>query len=387
MSFVPARRTVAGRAVEDAHSGYVEGRTGMAITNVGALHSYVAVIKVVGVGGGGMNAVNRMVESGIRGVEFIAVNTDAQALLMSDADIKLDIGREVTRGLGAGANPEVGKAAAEAHREELEDVLTGSDLVFVTAGEGGGTGSGGAPVVAQVARNLGALTVGVVTRPFGFEGQRRSVQAEQGISELRQAVDALIVIPNDNLLSVADRSMSMIDAFSMADEILKDGVTGISEIITTPGLINVDFADVKTVLGDAGAAVMGIGRASGENRAVQAAERAMASPLLETSMDGATGVLMSITGPTDLTLFEVNEAASAVQSHCEPDAQIIFGATPDEGMGEEFRITVIAAGVDRSRRPARAASPQTGSRPGTSSGRTLRLPENDPFDIPDFVEG
>lgn len=359
----------------------------MAVTNVGGLHSYVAVIKVVGVGGGGMNAVNRMVESGIRGVEFIAVNTDAQALLMSDADIKLDIGREVTRGLGAGANPEVGKAAAEAHREELEDVLTGSDLVFVTAGEGGGTGSGGAPVVAQVARNLGALTVGVVTRPFGFEGQRRSMQAEQGISELRQAVDALIVIPNDNLLAVADRSMSMVDAFSLADEVLKDGVTGISEIITTPGLINVDFADVKTVLGDAGTAVMGIGRASGDNRAAQAAERAMASPLLETSMEGASGVLMSITGPPDLTLYEVNEAASNVQSHCEPDAQIIFGATPDESMGEEFRVTVIAAGVDRSRRSLRASAQPSSSRTRAPSGRVLSIPEDDPFDIPGFVEG
>ena len=264
----------------------------MAVTNVGGLHTYVAVIKVVGVGGGGMNAVNRMVEAGIRGVEFIAVNTDAQALLMSDADIKLDIGREVTRGLGAGANPEVGKAAAEAHREELEDVLTGSDLVFVTVGEGGGTGTGGAPVVAQVARNLGALTVGVVTRPFGFEGQRRSVQAEQGIAELREAVDALIVIPNDNLLAVADRSMSMVDAFTLADEVLRDGVTGITEIITNPGLINVDFADVKTVLGDAGTAVLGIGRASGDSRAAQAAERAMASPLLESSMDRGTAIYL-----------------------------------------------------------------------------------------------
>jgi cell division protein FtsZ len=359
----------------------------MAVTNVGGLHTYVAVIKVVGVGGGGMNAVNRMVEAGIRGVEFIAVNTDAQALLMSDADIKLDIGREVTRGLGAGANPEVGKAAAEAHREELEDVLTGSDLIFVTVGEGGGTGTGGAPVVAQVARNLGALTVGVVTRPFGFEGQRRSVQAEQGIAELREAVDALIVIPNDNLLSVADRSMSMVDAFTLADEVLRDGVTGITEIITNPGLINVDFADVKTVLGDAGTAVMGIGRASGENRASQAAERAMASPLLETSMEGATGVLLSITGPPDLTLYEVNEAASSVQGHCEPDAQIIFGATPDETLGEEFRVTIIAAGVDRSRRAPRAAGPTMRSRPRLASERILPIPEDDPFDIPGFVEG
>ncbi len=359
----------------------------MAVTNVGGLHTYVAVIKVVGVGGGGMNAVNRMVEAGIRGVEFIAVNTDAQALLMSDADIKLDIGREVTRGLGAGANPEVGKAAAEAHREELEDVLTGSDLVFVTVGEGGGTGTGGAPVVAQVARNLGALTVGVVTRPFGFEGQRRSVQAEQGIAELREAVDALIVIPNDNLLAVADRSMSMVDAFTLADEVLRDGVTGITEIITNPGLINVDFADVKTVLGDAGTAVLGIGRASGDSRAAQAAERAMASPLLESSMEGATGVLLSISGPPDLTLYEVNEAASSVQAHCEPDAQIIFGATPDETVGEEFRVTIIAAGVDRSRRAPRPADPTIRSRPRLASERILPIPEDDPFDIPGFVEG
>jgi cell division protein FtsZ len=359
----------------------------MAVTNVGGLHTYVAVIKVVGVGGGGMNAVNRMVEAGIHGVEFIAVNTDAQALLMSDADIKLDIGREVTRGLGAGANPEVGKAAAEAHREELEDVLTGSDLIFVTVGEGGGTGTGGAPVVAQVARNLGALTVGVVTRPFGFEGQRRSVQAEQGIAELREAVDALIVIPNDNLLAVADRSMSMVDAFTLADEVLRDGVTGITEIITNPGLINVDFADVKTVLGDAGTAVLGIGRASGDSRAVQAAERAIASPLLETSMEGATGVLLSISGPPDLTLYEVNEAASSVQGHCEPDAQIIFGATPDETLGEEFRVTIIAAGVDRSRRASRPQGTTIRSRPRLASQRILPIPEDDPFDIPGFVEG
>lgn len=357
----------------------------MAGTSVAGLHSYVAVIKVVGVGGGGMNAVNRMVESGVRGVEFIAINTDAQALLMSDADIKIDIGREVTRGLGAGANPEVGKEAAEAHREELEDVLTGSDLVFVTVGEGGGTGTGGAPIVAETARNLGALTVGVVTRPFGFEGQRRSVQAEQGIAELRAAVDALIVIPNDNLLALADRSMSMVDAFRLADEVLRDGVSGITEIITSPGLINVDFADVKTVLGDAGTAVLGIGRASGDNRAVQAAERAMASPLLETSMDGATGVLLSIAGPADMTLYEVNEAASSVQEHCEADAQIIFGATPDEGMGEELRVTVIAAGVDRARRTHRAPSARSGPRP--ASERLLPIPDDDPFDIPGFVEG
>ena len=342
----------------------------------------MAIIKVVGVGGGGTNAVNRMVEAGITGVEFIAINTDAQALLMSDADIRLDIGREVTRGLGAGANPEVGKTAAQAHREELEDVLTGSDLVFVTAGEGGGTGTGGAPVVAETARSLGALTVGVVTRPFGFEGQRRSVQAEQGIVELREAVDALIVIPNDNLLSVADRSMSMMDAFAMADEVLRDGVTGITEIITSPGAINVDFADVKTVLGDAGTAVMGIGRASGDNRAVQSAERAMTSPLIETSMEGATRVLLAVIGPPELTLHEVNDAMGKVAEHCEPDAQIIFGTSVDETMGEEVRVTIIAAGgrsISTLRPAFRPPFPfgppaRLGSCSSHSRGRSLRHP-------------
>lgn len=361
----------------------------MALSDAGEVIPHLAIIKVVGVGGGGTNAVNRMVEAGITGVEFIAVNTDAQALLMSDADIKLDIGREVTRGLGAGANPEVGKAAAQAHREELEDVLAGSDLVFVTVGEGGGTGTGGAPIVAETARSLGALTVGVVTRPFGFEGQRRSAQAEQGISELRKMVDALIVIPNDNLLAVADHSMSMVEAFSMADEVLRAGVTGISEIITRPGAINVDFADVKTVLGDAGTAVMGIGRASGDNRAVQAAERAMNSPLIETSVEGATRVLLAVSGPQNLTLHEVNEAMGNVQEHCEPDAQIIFGTAVEDTLGEEVRVTVIAAGVDRSRRAAdRPAGPSARpSGPRRASERVLPIPEDDPFDIPDFVEG
>ena len=262
--------------------------------------NYLAVIKVVGVGGGGVNAVNRMIEAGIRGVEFIAVNTDAQALLMSDADVKLDLGRDITRGLGAGANPEVGRAAAEAHREELEEVIKGADMVFVTAGEGGGTGTGGAPVVADVARSLGALTVGVVTRPFGFEGRRRSLQAEQGIQNLREAVDTLIVIPNNRLLEVADPKMPIIEAFQMADEILTSGVAGITDLITTPGLINVDFADVKTIMQDAGTAVMGIGQATGDERASQAAARAIASPLLETSMDGARGVLLSIAGPSSM---------------------------------------------------------------------------------------
>ena len=348
-------------------------------------HSYLAVIKVVGVGGGGVNAVNRMIEAGVRGVEFIAVNTDAQALLMSDADIKLDLGREVTRGLGAGANPEVGRTAAEAHREELEDVLKGADMVFVTAGEGGGTGTGGAPVVAEVARNLGALTVGVVTRPFGFEGHRRSVQAEQGIQDLRSAVDTLIIIPNDKLLQLADDKTSMVDAFNMADEILMNGVAGITDMITTPGLINVDFADVKTVMADAGSAVMGIGRSSGEGRALQAAERAMSSPLLETSMDGARGVLLSIAGPPTMTLHEVNDAAVTVSDHCDDDAQIIFGAVIDDTLGEEMHVTVIAAGFERGQRRQPRAFASGKIAPGNEGDRLgdggLDL------DIPDFVEG
>ena len=323
------------------------------------------------------------------GVEFIAINTDAQALLMSDADIKLDLGRDVTRGLGAGANPEVGRAAAETHREELEDVLKGADMVFVTVGEGGGTGTGGAPIVAEVARSLGALTVGVVTRPFGFEGRRRSVQAEQGIADLRDAVDTLIVIPNDKLLTLADPSMSMLDAFHMADEILLNGVSGITELITTPGLINVDFADVKTVLADAGTAVMGIGRASGDSRAIQAAERAMSSPLLETSMDGARGVLLSIAGPPDITLHEVNEAATSVNQYCDEDAQIIFGAVVDDTMGEEMRVTVIAAGFDPSRgRGVRGFASGRPTSPSAGPASQQPLPDpDDPFDIPDFVEG
>jgi cell division protein FtsZ len=310
---------------------------------------YLAVIKVIGVGGGGVNAVNRMIEAGIRGVEFVALNTDAQALLMSDADVKLDIGREVTRGLGAGANPEVGRTAADAHRAELEDVLKGADMVFITAGEGGGTGTGGAPVVAEVARSLGALTVGVVTRPFGFEGRRRAVHAEQGIQALREAVDTLIVIPNDRLLDVADPKAPMTETFRLADEVLMNGVKGITDLITTPGLINVDFADVKTVMSDAGTAVMGIGRATGDDRASQAAQRAISSPLLETSMEGARGVLLSVAGPNSMTLHEATKAAQTVSSHADDDAEIIFGAIVDDNLGEEMRVTVIAAGFDRKR--------------------------------------
>ena len=322
--------------------------------------NYLAVIKVVGIGGGGVNAVNRMIEVGLRGVEFIAINTDAQALLMSDADVKLDVGREMTRGLGAGANPEVGRQAAEDHEEEIEEVLKGADMVFVTAGEGGGTGTGGAPVVARIARSLGALTIGVVTRPFTFEGRRRSNQAETGIEALRDEVDTLIVIPNDRLLSISDRNVSMLDAFKSADQVLLSGVQGITDLITTPGLINLDFADVKSVMQGAGSALMGIGSAQGEDRAVKAAELAIASPLLEASIDGAHGVLLSIQGGSDLGLFEINEAARLVQEVAHPDANIIFGAVIDDALGDEARVTVIAAGFD-------SLNPETNSNSQSSS--------------------
>ncbi|WP_433781728.1 cell division protein FtsZ [Actinomycetospora sp. CA-101289] len=309
-------------------------------------HNYLAVIKVVGIGGGGVNAVNRMIEVGLKGVEFIAVNTDAQALLMSDADVKLDVGRELTRGLGAGAAPDVGRRAAEDHREEIEEVLKGADMVFVTAGEGGGTGTGGAPVVAGIARKLGALTIGVVTRPFNFEGKRRATQAENGITELRNECDTLIVIPNDRLLQLGDVGLSLMDAFRSADEVLLSGVQGITDLITTPGLINLDFADVKSVMSGAGSALMGIGAARGENRAVEAAGKAINSPLLEASMDGAYGVLLSIAGGSDLGLFEINESASLVQEAAHPEANIIFGTVIDDSLGDEVRVTVIAAGFD-----------------------------------------
>ncbi|AXK85616.1 cell division protein FtsZ [Nocardia farcinica] len=309
-------------------------------------HNYLAVIKVVGIGGGGVNAVNRMIEQGLKGVEFIAVNTDAQALLMSDADVKLDVGRELTRGLGAGADPEVGRKAAEDHKDEIEEVLKGADMVFVTAGEGGGTGTGGAPVVASIARKLGALTIGVVTRPFSFEGKRRGNQAEVGINMLRESCDTLIVIPNDRLLQLGDAAVSLMDAFRSADEVLLNGVQGITDLITTPGLINVDFADVKSVMSGAGSALMGIGSARGEGRSVKAAEAAINSPLLEASMDGAHGVLLSIAGGSDLGLFEINEAASLVQEAAHIEANIIFGTVIDDSLGDEVRVTVIAAGFD-----------------------------------------
>ena len=331
-------------------------------------HNYLAVIKVVGIGGGGVNAVNRMIEVGLKGVEFIAVNTDAQALLMSDADVKLDIGRELTRGLGAGAAPEVGQRAAEDHREEIEEVIKGADMVFVTAGEGGGTGTGGAPVVAQIARKLGALTIGVVTRPFTFEGKRRGKQAEDGIQSLRNECDTLIVIPNDRLLQLGDIGVSLMDAFRSADEVLLSGVQGITDLITTPGLINLDFADVKSVMSGAGSALMGIGSARGEGRAIQAAEKAINSPLLEASMDGAHGALLSIAGGSDLGLFEINEAASLVQESAHPDANIIFGTIIDDSLGDEVRVTVIAAGFDAGAPTHKKLDPSTfGSRSSSTA--------------------
>jgi cell division protein FtsZ len=334
---------------------------------VAAPQNYLAVIKVVGIGGGGVNAVNRMIEEGLKGVEFIAINTDAQALLMSDADVKLDVGRELTRGLGAGANPEVGAKATEDHREEIEEVLKGADMVFVTAGEGGGTGTGGAPVVAGVARSLGALTIGVVTRPFGFEGKRRAAQAETGIERLRSEVDTLIVIPNDRLLSISDRNVSVLDAFKSADQVLLSGVQGITDLITTPGLINLDFADVKSVMSGAGSALMGIGSARGDDRSVAAAEMAISSPLLEASIDGAFGVLLSIQGGSDLGLFEIHEAAQLVSNSAAPEANIIFGAVIDDALGDEVRVTVIAAGFDEGRRRAGARPSGVRSSAGSST--------------------
>ena len=308
--------------------------------------NYLAMIKVVGVGGGGVNAVNRMIELGLRGVEFIAINTDAQALLMSDADVKLDVGRELTRGLGAGADPEVGRRAAEDHAEEIEQALTGADMVFVTAGEGGGTGTGGAPVIARIAKSIGALTIGVVTKPFSFEGRRRQTQAETGVAKLKEEVDTLIVVPNDRLLEISDRGISMIEAFATADQVLLAGVQGITDLITTPGLINLDFADVKSVMQGAGSALMGIGSARGADRAIKAAELAVESPLLEASIEGAHGVLLSIQGGSNLGIFEINDAAQLVKEAAHPEANIIFGTVIDDTLGDEVRVTVIAAGFD-----------------------------------------
>jgi cell division protein FtsZ len=324
--------------------------------------NYLAVIKVVGVGGGGTNAVNRMVDAGLSGVEFIAVNTDAQALLMADADVKIQIGAQVTRGLGAGADPEIGLAAAQESRDDLKEALKGADMVFVTAGEGGGTGTGGAPIVAELGQEIGALTVGVVTRPFAFEGRKRADQAERGIDELRDRVDTLIVIENDRLLQVVERQTSVVEAFGMADDILRQGVQGITDLITEPGLVNLDFADVRTIMRDAGSALMGIGSASGENRAAEAARTAVSSPLLEASIEGATGILLNVTGGSDIGLFEVNEAAEVVTGASDQNANVIFGAVIDDSVGDEVRVTVIATGFGgqagrRARRRQAATEP------------------------------
>jgi cell division protein FtsZ len=340
--------------------------------------NYLAVIKVVGIGGGGVNAVNRMIDVGLKGVEFIAINTDAQALLMSDADVKLDIGRKLTRGLGAGAAPEIGRQAALDHIDEIEEVLRGADMVFVTAGEGGGTGTGGAPIVAKVAKDLGALTVGVVTKPFTFEGKRRTAQAEEGIENLRTEVDTLIVIPNDRLLAISDRSISALEAFRTADQVLLSGVQGITDLITTPGLINLDFADVKSVMAGAGSALMGIGSARGEARSIRAAELAISSPLLEASIDGAHGVLLSIAGGSDLGLFEISEAAEMVAKSAHPDANIIYGTVIDDALGDEVRVTVIAAGFDGGQ-PRRVLMPVIDA--ASINGEADPIAANDPLSV------
>jgi cell division protein FtsZ len=340
--------------------------------------NYLAVIKVVGIGGGGVNAVNRMIDVGLKGVEFIAINTDAQALLMSDADVKLDIGRKLTRGLGAGAAPEIGRQAALDHIDEIEEVLRGADMVFVTAGEGGGTGTGGAPIVAKVAKDLGALTVGVVTKPFTFEGKRRTAQAEEGIENLRGEVDTLIVIPNDRLLAISDRSISALEAFKTADQVLLSGVQGITDLITTPGLINLDFADVKSVMAGAGSALMGIGSARGEARSIRAAELAISSPLLEASIDGAHGVLLSIAGGSDLGLFEISEAAELVAKSAHPDANIIYGTVIDDALGDEVRVTVIAAGFEGGQ-PKRVVTPVIDA--ATLNGEADPIAANDPLAV------
>lgn len=353
-------------------------------------HNYLAVIKVIGVGGGGVNAVNRMIDAGLRGVEFIAINTDAQALLLSDAEVKIDIGRDLTRGLGAGSDPEIGRQAAEDHRQEIEEVLGGADMVFITAGEGGGTGTGAAPIVAEIAKSQGTLTIGVVTRPFGFEGRRRAVQADQGIQRLREKVDTQIVIPNDRLLSVSTDKTTVVEAFKMADEVLLNGVQGITELITTPGLINTDFADVKMIMSDAGSALMGIGTGSGEDRASSAARKAISSPLLESSIDGARGILLSIAGSSDLGLHEVNGAAELIQAVAHPDANIIFGTVVDESMGDSVRVTVIAAGFDRWEGDERSsdAGPLVGDMPDVfaEAGAEPDPEGEDEFDVPSFLK-
>jgi cell division protein FtsZ len=348
--------------------------------------NYLAIIKVVGVGGGGTNAVNRMVDAGLSGVEFIAVNTDAQALLMADADVKIQVGSQTTRGLGAGADPEIGLAAAQESRDELKEALKGADMVFITAGEGGGTGTGGAPIVAELGQEIGALTVGVVTRPFAFEGRKRADQAERGIDQLRDRVDTLIVIENDRLLQVVERQTSVVDAFRMADDILRQGVQGITDLITEPGLVNLDFADVRTIMRDAGSALMGIGNASGENRAAEAARIAVSSPLLEASIEGATGILLNVTGPSDIGLFEVNEAAEVVTGAADQNANVIFGAVIDDSGSVEVQVTVIATGFGgqggrrRRRRETAAEAPI----PQTTSPEGFDV-SHDVLDVPSFL--
>jgi cell division protein FtsZ len=349
--------------------------------------NYLAVIKVVGVGGGGSNAVNRMVDAGLSGVDFIAANTDAQALLVIDADMKIHIGAESTRGLGAGANPEVGRSAAQESRDELKDALKGADMVFVTAGEGGGTGTGGAPIVAGIARELGALTVGVVTRPFGFEGRKRADQAMMGTEELRDHVDTLIVIENDRLLQVVEKRTSIVDAFRMADDILRQGVQGITDLITVPGIVNLDFADVRAIMTDAGSALMGIGSASGENRAAEAAHTAVSSPLLESSIEGATGILLNISGPADMGLFEVNEAAEVVTGAADQNANVIFGAVIDESLKDEVRVTVIATGFGAAghRRRRRAVVPEETPATQTEEQRERFEVSDEELEVPSFL--
>ena len=357
--------------------------------------TYLAVIKVVGVGGGGTNAVNRMVDAGLRGVEFIAANTDAQALQMCDADIKLNIGHELTKGLGAGANPEIGFGAAAESRDEIKEALKGADMVFVTAGEGGGTGTGAAPVIAEIAKNeIGALTVGVVTRPFEFEGSQRMRSAEEGIQRLRDVVDTLIVIPNERLLSTVERRTTILEAFREADNVLRQGVQGITDLITIPGLINLDFADVRTIMSDAGSALMGVGSSSGENRAIDAAKSAIESPLLEDAIDGATGILLNITGGKELGLFEVNDAAEIIHTAADSNANIIFGAVIDESMGDEIRVTVIGTGFDHKGGRGRAARDETRrSADRSTRDRAPRVEKvsdleigDDDLDIPAFLK-
>ncbi len=350
---------------------------------------HLAVIKVVGVGGGGTNAVNRMVEAGVKGVEFIAINTDRQALLMSDADRTVHIGEELTRGLGAGANPEIGAQAAEESRADIRDALAGADMVFVTAGEGGGTGTGAAPVVAEIAmEEIGALTVGVVTKPFGFEGRKRMNQAEEGVALLAQKVDTLIVVPNDRLLQVIEKRTSMLDAFRIADDILRQGTQGITDLITIPGLINLDFADVRAIMKDAGSAMMGIGIASGENRAADAAKEAISSKLLESSIVGADRILYSITGGSDMSLQEIDEASQIINSAADEDANIIFGTVIDESMGDQIRVTVIATGFDGTEQQA---SMDLGGKPSVSQTFAASAAEDSltpafDDDIPDFLK-